>query len=94
MADPEGAMVIAQVSSDIWWSPALMAAVRIICTAVAMSIRSVPWGRSRSKEEPRPPPGWHSAVAFPTPVAPDDPPVAYPSSRVPEEQSGEGILNE
>ena len=86
MADSEGPMVIAQVSSDIWWGPALMATVCIICTAVAMSIRSVPWGRSRSKEEPRPPPGWQRGVVFRPPIAPDDPP-EYPPPRVPDELS-------
>ena len=86
MADPEGAMVIAQVSSDIWWGPALMAAVCIICTAGAMSIRSVRWGRSRSKEEPRPVPEWQRA-GWPPPM---DPPGILPPRVVPDGSSDGG----
>ena len=66
-----------------------MAAVCIICTAVAMSIRSVPWGRSRSKEEPRPVPEWQRA-GWPPPIAPDDPPEYPPPRVVPDELSDGG----
>ena len=93
MAEPDAPMVIAQVSSDIWWGPALMAALCIICTAVAMSIRNGPWGRGSAKEEQRPPPGWHSSVVFPPPIAPDDPPATLSPSRVqgdPSEERGLG----
>ena len=86
MADPEGAMVIAQVSSDIWWGPALMAAVCIICTAGAMSICSVRWGRSRSKEKPRPVPEWQRA-GWPPPM---DPPGILPPQVVPDGLSDGG----
>ena len=66
-------MVIAHVSSDIWWGPALMAAVCIICTAGAMSIRSVRWGRGCSEdEEPHPVPGWRGA-GWPPPASMNPP---------------------
>ena len=86
MSDSDGTLVIAQVSSDLWWGPALMAAVGIICTAGAMSIRSVRWGRSSSKEEPRSVQE-RQRVRRPLPV---DPPGFLPPPVVPDASSEAG----
>ena len=44
--EPDVLQVVAQVSSDAWWGSAFMAAVCILCTAVAMSLRNGIWTRA------------------------------------------------